>query len=171
LCRYDVQRRLPCGNHSGLIAKAIPGSRENRSPSRRNHCSPSARNPVRLHPGTLFTITPEPRSLSSGIPIEIRRMRSASARSASRTRNCSSAVSDPSPSSNRQILNRLTPDRRANLLWDTPRAIRSPRRFSAAVAELDIVIVILPCQNVGAQYWRVSENTRQRWRFSECARA
>ena len=49
------------------IAKAIPGSGENRSPSRRNHCSPSARNRVRLHPGTLFAFTPESRSSSPGI--------------------------------------------------------------------------------------------------------
>jgi hypothetical protein len=41
------------------IAKAIPGSDENHSSSRRNHCSPSARNPVRLHPGIVFAITPE----------------------------------------------------------------------------------------------------------------
>jgi len=68
LCRCNVQRRSPCGNHSGPIAKTIPGSRVNRSPSRRNHCSPSARNPVRLHPGTLFTITPESRSPSPGRP-------------------------------------------------------------------------------------------------------
>ena len=32
------------------IVKAIPGSGENRSPSRRNHCSPSPRNPLRLRP-------------------------------------------------------------------------------------------------------------------------
>src|SRR5579863_6917503 len=49
------------------IAKAIPGSGENRSPSRRNHCSPSARNRVRLHPGTLFAFTPESCSSSPGI--------------------------------------------------------------------------------------------------------
>src|SRR5258706_15720036 len=41
------------------IAKAIPGSDENHSPSRRNHCSHSARNPFRLHPGIVFAITPE----------------------------------------------------------------------------------------------------------------
>jgi len=49
------------------IAKAIPGSGENRSPSRRNPCSRSARNPVRLHPGTLFAFTPESRSPCPGI--------------------------------------------------------------------------------------------------------
>ena len=49
------------------IAKAIPGLGENRSSSRRNHCSRSARNPVRLHPGTLFAFTPESRSPSPGI--------------------------------------------------------------------------------------------------------
>jgi len=48
----------------------------------------------------------------------------------------SSEESEPSPSSNRQILNLLTPDKRANLLCETPRAIRLPRRFSAAVVEL-----------------------------------
>ena len=58
--RCDVQQRCTCGNHSGLIAKAIPGSAENRPPSRRNHCSPSARIRVRLHPGTLFAITLRP---------------------------------------------------------------------------------------------------------------
>ena len=47
--------------------KTIPGCCENRSPSPRNHCSPSARNPVRLHPGTFFTFTPESRSPSPGI--------------------------------------------------------------------------------------------------------
>jgi hypothetical protein len=46
---YDVQRRCACQNIPGN-AKAIPGSGENRSPSRRNRCSPSARNPVRLRP-------------------------------------------------------------------------------------------------------------------------
>jgi hypothetical protein len=47
--------------------KTIPGYCEKRSPSRRNHCSPSARNLVRLHSGTLFTFTPESRSPSPGI--------------------------------------------------------------------------------------------------------
>ena len=49
------------------FAKAIPGSGENRSHSRRNHCSPSARNRVRLRPGTLFAFTPEYCSPSPGI--------------------------------------------------------------------------------------------------------
>jgi hypothetical protein len=52
---------------AAVPVEIIPGSSrkpfrdrtKNRSPSRRNHCSPSARNPVRLHPGTLFAITPE----------------------------------------------------------------------------------------------------------------
>jgi hypothetical protein len=57
---------VPVENIPGIV-KAIPGSGENRSPSRRNRCSPSARNPVRLHPGTLFTFTPESFSPSPGI--------------------------------------------------------------------------------------------------------
>ena len=57
---------VPAENFPGIV-KAIPGSGENRSPSRRNRCSPSARNPVRLHPGTLFTFTPESFSPSPGI--------------------------------------------------------------------------------------------------------
>ena len=48
-------------------ANAIPGSGENRSPSRRNRCSPSARNPVRLHPGIVFTFAPESFSPCPGI--------------------------------------------------------------------------------------------------------
>jgi hypothetical protein len=66
LCRCDVQRRRACQNIPGIV-KTIPGSGENRSPSRRNHCSPSARNPVRLHPGIVFTIAPESFSPCSGI--------------------------------------------------------------------------------------------------------
>src|SRR5260370_21290587 len=57
---------VPVENIPGIV-KAIPGSGENRSPSRRNHCSPSARNPVRLHPGIVFTFPPESFSPSSGI--------------------------------------------------------------------------------------------------------
>src|SRR5712692_164140 len=57
---------VPVENIPGIV-KAIPGWGENRSPSRRNRCSPSARNPVRLHPGTLFTFTPESFSPSPGI--------------------------------------------------------------------------------------------------------
>jgi hypothetical protein len=49
------------------IANAIPGSGENRSPSHRNHCSRSARNRVRLQPGTPFAIIPESHSHSRGI--------------------------------------------------------------------------------------------------------
>jgi len=49
---------VPVKNILGIV-KTIPGAGENRSPSRRNRCSPSARNSVRLHPGTLFTFTPE----------------------------------------------------------------------------------------------------------------
>ena len=40
--------------------KAIPGSDENRSPSRRNRCSPSARNRVRVHPGIPFALPRNP---------------------------------------------------------------------------------------------------------------
>src|SRR5437764_9739127 len=57
---------VPVENIPGIV-KAIPGSGENHSPSRRNHCSPSARNPVRLHPGIVFTFTPESFSPSPGI--------------------------------------------------------------------------------------------------------
>jgi hypothetical protein len=57
---------VPVENIPGIV-KAIPGSGENRSPSRRNRCSPSARNPVRLHPGIVFTFTPESFSPSPGI--------------------------------------------------------------------------------------------------------
>jgi hypothetical protein len=57
---------VPVENIPGIV-KAIPGFGENRSPSHRNRCSPSARNPVRLHPGTLFTFTPESLSHSPGI--------------------------------------------------------------------------------------------------------
>src|ERR1700722_15411561 len=56
---YDVQRRRALKKIPG-IAKTIPGSGENRSPSRRNHCSPSARNPVRVHPGILFALPRNP---------------------------------------------------------------------------------------------------------------
>jgi hypothetical protein len=57
----------PVKNFPG-IANTIPGSGENRSPSRRNHCSRSARNRVRLHPGIVFAFTPESRSPCPGIP-------------------------------------------------------------------------------------------------------
>jgi hypothetical protein len=57
---------VPFNNIPG-IANTIPGSGENCSPSRRNRCSPSARKPVRLHPGIVFAFTPESRSPSSGI--------------------------------------------------------------------------------------------------------
>jgi hypothetical protein len=50
LCRYDVRRRSACGNHSGLIVKTIPGCAKNRSPSKPESLSPSARNPVHLAP-------------------------------------------------------------------------------------------------------------------------
>ena len=67
LCRCYVQRRSACGNHSGLIVKTIPRYCENCSPSRRNHCSSSAWNLVRLHSGTLFTFAPESCPPSPGI--------------------------------------------------------------------------------------------------------
>src|SRR5437763_15552641 len=57
---------LPVENIPGIV-KAIPGSGENRSPSRRNRCSPSARNAVRLHPGIVFTFAPESFSPCPGI--------------------------------------------------------------------------------------------------------
>jgi hypothetical protein len=57
---------MPFKNIPGIV-KAIPGSGENCSPSHRNRCSPSTRNPVRLHPGMLFTFTPESFSPSPGI--------------------------------------------------------------------------------------------------------
>src|SRR5579862_6035022 len=56
----------PVQNIPGIV-KAIPGSGENRSPSRRNHCSPSARNRVRPHPGIVFTFAPESFSPCPGI--------------------------------------------------------------------------------------------------------
>jgi hypothetical protein len=42
-------------------------------------------------------------------------------------RSCSSAFSNPLPSSNVQILNLLTPERRANLLWEMPSDSRRDR--------------------------------------------
>src|ERR1035438_8554182 len=66
LCRDNVQRRRAHKNIPG-IAKTIPGSAENRSPSRRSHCSRSARNSVRLDPGIVFALTPESSSPSPGI--------------------------------------------------------------------------------------------------------
>ena len=57
---------VPVKNFPGIV-KTIPGSTENRSPSHRNHCSPSARNLVRLRPGMLFTFAPESFSPSPGI--------------------------------------------------------------------------------------------------------
>lgn len=63
-----------------------------------------------------------------------------------------------------QILNRLTPDNRANLHCETPKAILVSRRFAAAVAEFVILIAILPCRNVGDQCWRVGEDVWARGR-------
>jgi hypothetical protein len=58
---------MPVENIPGIV-KAIPGSGENRSPSRRNHCSPSARksrspsprNRFHVHPGILFAFARNP---------------------------------------------------------------------------------------------------------------
>src|SRR5947207_15069211 len=59
LCRYGVQRRSACRNHSGLIAKPIPRSGETvRLP---------AGITVRLQPVMLFTFAPESFSPSPGI--------------------------------------------------------------------------------------------------------
>ena len=52
------------------------------------------------------------------------RRRLASSSNAARIRFCSSGVRDPSPSSNMQILKRLTPDSRARRLCETPSAER-----------------------------------------------
>ncbi len=52
---------------SGMMVNAIPGSAKKCSASARNSCSPSSRNPVRLHPGTAFTFIPESRSPCPGI--------------------------------------------------------------------------------------------------------
>src|SRR5438874_3889700 len=70
---------VPVENIPGIV-KAIPGSGENHSPSRRNHCSPSARNPVRLHPGIVFTFTPESFSPSPGIRKQVQLIKVASLR-------------------------------------------------------------------------------------------
>src|SRR3981081_1426457 len=56
------------------------------------------------------------------------RRRSASAWRDPRIRPCSSAVSDPSPSSYRQILKRLTAERRDSLLCESRSAVRWDRR-------------------------------------------
>jgi hypothetical protein len=52
---------VPVKNIPGIV-KAIPGSGENRSPSRRNRW-----NPVRLHPGVVFAFAPESFSPCPGI--------------------------------------------------------------------------------------------------------
>src|SRR5271156_1378902 len=81
-------------------------------------------------------------------------MRSASALRASWRRFCCSGVSDPSPISNEQILKRLTPERRASLLWDIANSVRVLRRLAAAV--VDVTILERSCHpetlalNVGA---------------------
>jgi hypothetical protein len=59
------------------IVKAIPGSGENHSPSRRNHrspsarnhCSPSPRNRFHVHPGILFTFARNPAQAWNAITV------------------------------------------------------------------------------------------------------
>ena len=67
VCHCDVQRRLACGNHSGIVANAIPAvTKTVRVP---------AGIAIRVHPGiafglqpgTPFAITPESGSPSRGI--------------------------------------------------------------------------------------------------------
>jgi hypothetical protein len=58
---------------------------------------------------------------------EILRTRRASDWRASRMRSCSAPLRKVSPSSYVQILNRLTRDKRASLLWDIQRAVRRDR--------------------------------------------
>jgi hypothetical protein len=71
-------------------------------------------------------------------PAEVRRprcsvrSRSASARRAARIRICSSGLIARSPSSNVQILNRLTPDILASLLCEIPSACLWDRKFITA---------------------------------------
>jgi hypothetical protein len=64
--RSAVQRRSACQN---IRATRTPlrDRTKNCSPSRRNHCSRSARNPVRLHSGIVFAFTPKSRSPCPGI--------------------------------------------------------------------------------------------------------
>jgi hypothetical protein len=65
----------PCGNHSGLIVKTIPGQRENPfafpseslftfSPESR---SPSPRNAFHVHPGILFAFARNPQVPESAL--------------------------------------------------------------------------------------------------------
>ena len=67
MCRHNVQRRSACGNHSGLIVKAIPAVAKTRSLSGPESLSLSARNAVHLRSGTFFTFAPESRSPCPGI--------------------------------------------------------------------------------------------------------
>jgi hypothetical protein len=72
----------PCGNHSGLIVKTIPGQRENpfAFPSESlftfspESCSPSPRNAFHVHPGIAFTFLRNPHqrpgSPAVAIPLE-----------------------------------------------------------------------------------------------------
>jgi hypothetical protein len=61
------------------------------------------------------------------------RKRLTSVWSAALIRRFSSVVKDPSPSSNVHILNRLTPEMRASLLWEIPSAFRWTRRLLTAI--------------------------------------
>jgi hypothetical protein len=59
----DVQRDLPVEN--------VPG-KSNTIPGRLKKCSASARNPVHLHPGMVFRISPESCSASSRNRVQLR---------------------------------------------------------------------------------------------------
>ena len=69
MCRVDVQRRLACGNYSG------EGERHSGVGEFLFNFPPEslftfARNPVHLHPGTIFTFTPEsPPDATGRVPL------------------------------------------------------------------------------------------------------
>jgi hypothetical protein len=69
------------------------------------------------------------RARPRSICLETVRSLSASARRAVLIRSSSSSFRAPLPSSKVQILNLLTPDIRASLLWEIPSALLSARRF------------------------------------------
>jgi hypothetical protein len=75
-----------------------------------------------------YELSGRPESPTSICP-EIQRSLSASARKTLFVRSSSSGFSAPIPSSKVQILNLLTPDMRASLLWEIPSALLSTRRF------------------------------------------
>ena len=58
-CRYCCPAFVRPKSDSGTKVNAIPGSAKK--------CSASARNPVHLHPGNPFTLSPESRSPCPGI--------------------------------------------------------------------------------------------------------